>query len=159
MNARIVFTGGGTAGHVTPNIPLIKEFSEEGWDVRYIGSAGSIEQTMIEKIGIPFTSIHSGKLRRYFSLKNFLDPFKIILGIGQAFLFFYRYKPDVVFSKGGFVAFPVVVGAWLHRIPIVAHESDMSPGLANKLSFRLLIKFVLPLALGKNILKNGIKLR
>lgn len=135
MSQKIVFTGGGTAGHVMPNIPLIEVFQRKGWQVDYVGASNSIEQTMITTVNIPFHPVKSGKLRRYFSWKNFLDPINIILGVGQAYLLLRKLKPDVVFSKGGFVAFPVVVGAWLNRIPIVAHESDMTPGLANRLSF------------------------
>ena len=135
MSPSIVFTGGGTAGHVTPNMALIQDFQQEGWNIEYIGSNDGIEKEMIEQLGIPFHGVYSGKLRRYFSLKNILDPLKIIAGIFQSFWLFHKLRPDVVFSKGGFVAFPVVVGAWLNRIPVVAHESDMSPGLANRLCF------------------------
>lgn len=158
MSPSIVFTGGGTAGHVTPNIALIKEFRKEGWNVEYIGSVSGIEKEMIEPLDIPFHGVSSGKLRRYFSLKNLLDPFKIILGIIQSFLLFYKIKPDVVFSKGGFVAFPVVVGAWLNRIPIVAHESDMSPGLANRLSFPFVNKICLTFDAGKKYFKSQDKI-
>ncbi len=158
MNASIVFTGGGTAGHVTPNIALIKEFKAEGWDLAYVGSEDGIEKAMIGSLGIPFHAVSSGKLRRYFSLKNILDPFKIILGVVQSFLLLHKLKPDVVFSKGGFVAFPVVVGAWLNRIPVVAHESDMSPGLANRLSFPFVNKICLTFDAGKKHFKNQEKI-
>lgn len=134
MTSKIVFTGGGTAGHITPNIALIEVFKQEGWQIDYIGANDSIEKSMIQAINIPFHGVSSGKLRRYFSWRNFSDPLKILLGIGQAYALLRRLKPDVVFSKGGFVAFPVVVSAWLNRIPVVAHESDISPGLANRLS-------------------------
>ncbi|VEB38535.1 UDP-N-acetylglucosamine-N-acetylmuramyl-(pentapeptide)pyrophosphoryl-undecaprenol N-acetylglucosamine transferase [Legionella cherrii] len=112
MMPMIVFTGGGTAGHVAPNMALIRELSHKGWEIAYIGSAKGIEKQMIEPLKIPFYGISSGKLRRYLSVKNLLDPFKIILGIVQSFFLLNKMKPDVVFSKGGFVAFPVVVGAW-----------------------------------------------
>jgi len=158
MNPCIVFTGGGTAGHVTPNIALIQEFKQNGWDINYIGSAKGIEKGMIEHIGIPFHAVSSGKLRRYFSFKNLLDPFKIIAGILQSFLLFNKLKPDVIFSKGGFVAFPVVVGAWLHRIPIVAHESDMSPGLANRLSFPFVNKICVTFSAAKKHFKKQEKI-
>lgn len=139
----IVFTGGGTAGHVAPNMELIRELTHKGWEMAYIGSASGIEKQMIQPLNIPFYGISSGKLRRYLSLKNVLDPFKIMLGIVQSFFLLYKLKPDVVFSKGGFVAFPVVVGAWLNRIPVIAHESDMSPGLANRLCFPFVNKICL----------------
>ncbi|KGP62909.1 UDP-diphospho-muramoylpentapeptide beta-N- acetylglucosaminyltransferase [Legionella norrlandica] len=158
MSPSIVFTGGGTAGHVTPNIALIKEFKEADWDVAYIGSTSGIEKEMIHPLGIPFYAVSSGKLRRYISFKNLLDPFKIVLGMIQSFFILRRIKPDVVFSKGGFVAFPVVVGAWLNRIPIVAHESDMSPGLANRLSFPFVTKICLTFEAGKKHFKSQNKI-
>lgn len=154
MSPSIIFTGGGTAGHVTPNIALIKEFKQDGWEVAYIGSSDGIEKSMIEDLGIPFHAVSSGKLRRYYSFKNFLDPFKIILGIFQCFFLFMKLKPDAVFSKGGFVAFPVVVGAFLNRIPVVAHESDISPGLATKLCFPFVKKICLTFEAGKKHFKN-----
>ena len=158
MSPSIVFTGGGTAGHVTPNLALINSFRRDGWTINYIGSADGIEKNMIDAINIPFHSISSGKLRRYFSLKNIIDPFKIMAGIVQSFCLFYKLKPDVVFSKGGFVAFPVVVGAWLNRIPVIAHESDMSPGLANKLSFPFVNKICLTFDAGKKHFKQQEKI-
>lgn len=154
MHQKIVFTGGGTAGHVTPNISLIEVLQQECWEIDYIGSENSIEQSMISAMHIPFHPISSGKLRRYFSWKNFLDPFKIILGILQAYCLLRKLNPNVVFSKGGFVGFPVVVGAWLNRIPIVAHESDMSPGLANRLSFPFVNKICVTFAAAKNHIKR-----
>jgi UDP-N-acetylglucosamine--N-acetylmuramyl-(pentapeptide) pyrophosphoryl-undecaprenol N-acetylglucosamine transferase len=159
MMPHIVFTGGGTAGHVAPNMALIREFSHKGWEVSYVGSADGIEKEMIQPLGIPFHAVSSGKLRRYISVKNLLDPFKIILGIIQAFFLLYKLKPDVVFSKGGFVAFPVVVGAWLNRIPVVAHESDMSPGLANRLCFPFVNKICLTFEAGKKHFKKQEKIK
>jgi UDP-N-acetylglucosamine--N-acetylmuramyl-(pentapeptide) pyrophosphoryl-undecaprenol N-acetylglucosamine transferase len=143
MSASIVFTGGGTAGHVTPNLALIDELKEEGWQIAYMGSGDGIEKQIMDGLSVPFYPVSSGKLRRYMSLRNFLDPFKIIFGIFQAAFLFFRHKPQVVFSKGGFVAFPVVVGAWLNRIPIIAHESDLSPGLANRLCFPFVTRICL----------------
>ncbi|MCW8400146.1 undecaprenyldiphospho-muramoylpentapeptide beta-N-acetylglucosaminyltransferase [Legionella sp. PATHC038] len=158
MMPMIVFTGGGTAGHVAPNMALIRELSHKGWEIAYIGSANGIEKQMIEPLKIPFYGISSGKLRRYLSVKNLLDPFKIILGIVQSFFLLNKMKPDVVFSKGGFVAFPVVVGAWLNRIPVVAHESDMSPGLANRLCFPFVNKICLTFEAGKKHFKKQNKI-
>ncbi len=158
MSSSIVFTGGGTAGHVTPNLALINSFKRDGWTINYIGSADGIEKNMIEAINIPFHAVSSGKLRRYFSLKNIIDPFKILVGILQSFRLFHKLKPDVVFSKGGFVAFPVVVGAWLNRIPVIAHESDMSPGLANKLSFPFVNKICLTFDAAKKHFKQQDKI-
>ena len=154
MKARIVFTGGGTAGHVTPNLALIDVLQREGWQIDYIGSKASVEQEMIQGLGLSFYAINSGKLRRYFSWKNFLDPFKILLGIGQAYRLLRKLQTDVVFSKGGFVAFPVVFAAWLNRIPVVVHESDISPGLANRLSFPFVDKICVNFAATKTYFKN-----
>lgn len=131
---KIIFTGGGSAGHVTPNIALINKCLQEGWDVSYIGSENGIEKSLIPGLNIPYFAINSGKLRRYFSWQNFIDPFKILAGIWQAFFICRKIKPKVIFSKGGFVSFPVVIAAWLNRIPVVLHESDLTPGLANKMS-------------------------
>ncbi len=131
---RIVLTGGGTAGHVTPNIALLPKLSQLGYEVHYIGSYQGIEKTLIENCKIPYYGISSGKLRRYFDLKNFSDPFKVLKGFSEASKLLKKIKPDVVFSKGGFVSVPVVLAAKRQHIPVVIHESDMTPGLANKLA-------------------------
>ena len=130
---KIVLTGGGTAGHVTPNIALLPELKKQGYDVHYIGSYEGIERTLIKEQGIPYYGISSGKLRRYIDVKNLSDPFKVVKGLGQAIRLLGRIKPDVVFSKGGFVSVPVVLAAKFRHIPCVIHESDMTPGLANKI--------------------------
>ena len=131
---RIVLTGGGTAGHVTPNLALIPRLIDDGWEVHYIGAANSAEQELISRVsGVSFHTVSVGKLRRYFDPKNFSDPFRVIKGIAQATGIIRRLKPNVVFSKGGFVSVPVVYGAKLNGVPVVIHESDMTPGLANKL--------------------------
>ena len=130
---KIIMTGGGSAGHVTPNLALFPLLKKEGFEIKYIGGKNGIEKGIIEGAGIPFFGISTGKLRRYFDLKNFTDPFKVIAGIGQCYKIIKREKPDIVFSKGGFVAVPVVLGAYLNKVPVVSHESDITPGLANKL--------------------------
>ena len=131
---KIVLTGGGTAGHVTPNLALIPKLQDDGWEVSYIGAADSAEQELISKVsGVHFYTISVGKLRRYFDWKNFSDPFRVLRGIRQATGIIRSVKPNVVFSKGGFVSVPVVYGAKLNGVPVVIHESDMTPGLANKL--------------------------
>lgn len=130
---RIVLTGGGTAGHVTPNIALLPELKKQGYDVQYIGSYDGIERKLIEEFDIPYYGISSGKLRRYFDPKNFSDPFKVIKGYREASSLLKKLKPDVIFSKGGFVAVPVVLAAKRRKIPTIIHESDMTPGLANKI--------------------------
>lgn len=129
----IILTGGGTAGHVTPNLALLPSLREAGYDVHYIGSYNGIERKLIENAGIPYDGISSGKLRRYFDVKNFSDPIRVLKGYREALKLMKKYKPDVVFSKGGFVAVPVVLAAKHYKIPTIIHESDMTPGLANKL--------------------------
>lgn len=136
----IVLTGGGTAGHVTPNIALIARLKEEGYKISYIGSYTGIEKTLIEEQGIPYYGISSGKLRRYFDLKNFTDPFRVLKGFGEARKLLKKLQPDIVFSKGGFVSVPVVVAAGRLKIPTIIHESDMTPGLANKLCIPSAVK-------------------
>lgn len=131
---KIIMTGGGTAGHVTPNLALIPKLKENGFEIKYIGSIDGIEKEIITQNNIPFFGISCGKLRRYFDMKNFTDPFKIMKGVAQAIKILSKEKPDIIFSKGGFVAVPVVIAASIKRIPVVAHESDMTPGLANKMS-------------------------
>ena len=131
---KIIMTGGGTAGHVTPNLALVSRLEKEGFEIKYIGSLDGIEKEIIQKNNIPYYSISSGKLRRYFDVKNFTDPFKVLKGVFQAKKILKKEKPDVIFSKGGFVTVPVVIAATMKKIPVVAHESDMTPGLANKLA-------------------------
>ena len=137
---KIVLTGGGTAGHVTPNIALLDSLKESGYEIEYIGSYNGIEKSLITEQGIPYHGIATGKLRRYFDLKNFTDPFRVIKGFFQASKLMKTIKPDVVFSKGGFVSVPVIFAAGRKKIPVIIHESDMTPGLANKLSFRYATK-------------------
>lgn len=131
---RIVLTGGGTAGHVTPCIALLPELMKEGYDIQYIGSYNGIERKLIEEYNIPYHGISSGKLRRYFDPKNFSDPFKVMKGFMEACKLLKLLKPDIIFSKGGFVTVPVVLAAKKYKIPVIIHESDMTPGLANKIA-------------------------
>lgn len=132
----IILTGGGTAGHVSLNQAIIPSLLTEGYDVHYVGSHDGIEKELITESfpNVPYHSISSGKLRRYFSIKNFTDPFKVLAGVGQAFAILRKVKPTIVFSKGGFVSVPVVIAAKLSGIPVVIHESDVTPGLANKIA-------------------------
>ncbi|MFA9376860.1 MAG: undecaprenyldiphospho-muramoylpentapeptide beta-N-acetylglucosaminyltransferase [Lachnotalea sp.] len=131
---RIILTGGGTAGHVTPNIALIPKLLEAGYEINYIGSYDGIEKKLISDFGIPYYGISSGKLRRYFDIKNFSDPFKVLKGCNEAVSIMKQLKPDIIFSKGGFVSVPVVYAANRCKIPVIIHESDLTPGLANKIS-------------------------
>ena len=131
---RIILTGGGTAGHVTPNIALLPRLKELQYDIHYIGSYNGIEKELISQFGIPYHGISTGKLRRYFSVQNFTDPFRVIKGMGEARKLIKILEPDVIFSKGGFVSVPVVLAGKGQHVPVIIHESDMTPGLANKIS-------------------------
>ena len=133
---QIILTGGGTAGHVTPNIALLPSLAAAGYQVTYIGSYTGIEKQLIEDLGITYYGISSGKLRRYKSWKNLTDPFRVIAGYFQSRKLIRKIKPDIVFSKGGFVSVPVVLAASHKHIPVIIHESDMTPGLANKIALR-----------------------
>ena len=130
---KIILTGGGTDGHVTPNLALLPSLRKEEFEIHYIGSYNGIERRLIEDAGIPYDGISSGKLRRYFDIKNFSDPLRVLKGYGQAKRLMKQYRPDIVFSKGGFVSVPVVLAAKHYKIPVIIHESDMTPGLANKI--------------------------
>lgn len=131
---KILLTGGGTAGHVTPNIALLPHLKEAGYEISYVGSYNGMEKELIEAQNIPYYGISSGKLRRYFDPKNFSDPFKVLKGLGQAIHLIHKLKPNVIFSKGGFVSVPVVLAAKFCRVPAIIHESDLTPGLANKIA-------------------------
>ena len=134
MSKKIVLTGGGTLGHVTPHLALIPHLKEAGYEIHYIGTEKGMEAPKIRAIeGVVYHAVQTGKLRRYFSWQNFTDPFRVVAGAIQSARLMGKIKPDVCFSKGGFVAVPVVFGAWLHRVPVLCHESDLTPGLANKL--------------------------
>jgi UDP-N-acetylglucosamine--N-acetylmuramyl-(pentapeptide) pyrophosphoryl-undecaprenol N-acetylglucosamine transferase len=130
----LLCTGGGTAGHVIPAIPVIERALAAGARVSFVGSRSGLEARLLEGIPVEYHGITAGKLRRYFSFENALDVFRVLAGIGQSLVLLRRLRPDAVFSKGGFVSFPVVFAAWVLRIPVVAHESDLTPGLANRLA-------------------------
>lgn len=132
---KIIFTGGGTAGHISLNLALIPHFIELGYEVHYIGSKNGMEKEIIKELkNVKYHEISTGKLRRYFSIENFKDPFRVINGVIESKRIIKKIKPNIVFSKGGFVSLPVVIGAKLNNVPVVAHESDLSAGLANKLA-------------------------
>ncbi len=131
---KIILTGGGTAGHVTPNIALLPALKEAEFEISYIGSYHGIEKQLLKEQKIPYYGISSGKLRRYFDIKNFSDPLKVIKGFGQSIRLMRKLKPDIVFSKGGFVSVPVILAAKFCHVPSIIHESDLTPGLANKLA-------------------------
>lgn len=131
----ILFTGGGTAGHVIVNLALIPHFHQEGWQIDYIGSKNGIERQLIGELPhVTYHPISTGKLRRYISIENMKDPFKVVKGTFDAWRIIGKVKPQIIFSKGGFVSVPVVAAAKLRRVPTIIHESDMTPGLANKLA-------------------------
>lgn len=161
----IVLTGGGTAGHVTPHLALLSGLLQDGWQTHYIGSRSGIEKELILKHPeVRYHGISSGKLRRYFSIKNLSDPFRVIAGFFQAYRLIGSIKPDIVFSKGGFVAVPVVVAAYFRRVPVLAHESDLTPGLANRISAKFAAKVAVTfpecaLAIGKKGVYTGTPMR
>ena len=162
---KIVLTGGGTLGHVTPHIALIPHLVREGYEIHYIGTENGMEAPKMRAVPeVIYHAVKSGKLRRYHSWQNFTDPFRVIAGAFQSAHLMSRIRPDVVFSKGGFVAVPVVFGAWLHRIPVLCHESDLTPGLANKLCRPFAKRFATTFpecaeALGKKAEMTGTPLR
>lgn len=131
---KIIMTGGGTAGHVTPNIALIPGLRERGYEISYIGSYNGMERSLIENTGITYYGISSGKLRRYFDWENFSDPFKVCKGFFESVRIIKKEKPNIIFSKGGFVSVPVVLAAKFCGVPAIIHESDITPGLANKIA-------------------------
>lgn len=157
---KVLLTGGGTGGHVVPNIAVIEELRKnadnnaETLEILYVGSKGGIEKKMIEKHNVNIVCIYCGKLRRYFSLDNFLDFFKVPVGIFQAYKILKKFKPDVVFSKGGYVSLPVSIAAGMLKIPLLVHESDLNPGLANKLSFRFASKILLSFEESKSFIES-----
>jgi UDP-N-acetylglucosamine--N-acetylmuramyl-(pentapeptide) pyrophosphoryl-undecaprenol N-acetylglucosamine transferase len=160
---KIILTGGGTAGHVTPNIALMPSLAALGWQIEYIGSHQGIEQDLITELGIPYHGITSGKLRRYLDLQNFSDPFKVLKGLVEAYFLLGKLKPSAVFSKGGFVTVPVILASWLRRIPVVIHESDITPGLANKISIpfatKICVSFPETLKYIPNSIYTGLPIR
>lgn len=165
MTKKIVLTGGGTLGHVTPHLALIPHLQAAGYEIHYIGTENGMEAPKMKSVpGVIYHAVKSGKLRRYFSWQNFTDPFRVIAGAFQSARLMGTIRPDVVFSKGGFVAVPVVFGAWLHRVPVLCHESDLTPGLANKLCRPFAKKFATTFpecaeALGKKAEMTGTPLR
>lgn len=135
MTRTILLTGGGSAGHITVNMALIPMLLEAGWEIIYLGSVDGIERELISKTSlVTYFAISTGKLRRYFDIQNFIDIFRIIKGIFQAYFTIRQEQPDLVFSKGGFVSVPVVIGSRLNNIPVITHESDLTPGLANRIN-------------------------
>ncbi len=160
---KILMTGGGTAGHVMPNLALFNDLKKSGYEIVYVGSKKGIEKTLVTNENIKYYSISSGKLRRYFSFQNFLDVFKVGVGIIQSFFIVMKEKPDVVFSKGGFVSVPVVIGAFLNFRKIIIHESDLSMGLANKIASKfagkILTTFMFTTRVSKKAVWTGTPIR
>lgn len=155
MKKKIILTGGGTAGHVIPNIAIISKLKDEGYDIVYIGSKDGIEKRLIENENIKYYGISTGKLRRYFDLNNFKDPFKVIKGVFEASYILKHERPNVIFSKGGFVSIPVILAAFRHKVPVISHESDITPGLANKISMPFIKKICITFPETKNFINNN----
>ena len=129
----VVVTGGGTAGHTVPTLPVIEHLLAQGCEVHFVGSHSGLEERLVKPLGVTYHGVSTGKLRRYFSLANLTDLVRIPLGVVQAWFLLGRIGPQVVFAKGGFVSFAAAVAGWLRRVPLVTHESDLTPGLANRL--------------------------
>lgn len=141
MRKKIVFTGGGSTGHVILNLSLIPHLKD--WDISYIGSTDGIESSLIKhNTDVQYYPIATGKLRRYFDKRNFSDPYKVVQGVIQAYKIIKRVQPDIIFSKGGFVSVPVVIAGWMNNVPVVIHESDITPGLANKIALPFATKLL-----------------
>lgn len=156
MKKRVVLTGGGSTGHVAVNLALIPRFLQKGWEVYYMGSKKGIEAELISKFPeVTYYPISTGKLRRYFTLKNIADAFRVKRGLWQSYRLLYRLKPNVIFSKGGYVAVPVVLGGWLRGIPVVLHESDLTPGLANRITLPFATKVCTTFTETVRYLKTG----
>ncbi|MEA4854615.1 MAG: undecaprenyldiphospho-muramoylpentapeptide beta-N-acetylglucosaminyltransferase [Christensenella sp.] len=150
----IVLTGGGSAGHVTPNLALVPGLKAHGFSVQYIGTAEGIERSLVHDI--PFHSINAGKMRRYASLKNITDIFKLLKGTREAKKVLRSIQPDLVFAKGGFVSVPVVWAAAKLHIPVILHESDYTPGLANRLCMKKAQKICLSFDTGTSNPPNSV---
>jgi len=133
---KILLTGGGTAGHVMPNIALLPGLRAMGYEIHYAGSENGIEKGIVEQARLPYHHISSGKLRRYLSIKNFTDAFRVVKGLSDANRLIKQLRPDVCFSKGGFVTVPIVIACWKNKVPVIIHESDMTLGLANKIAVK-----------------------
>lgn len=133
----VLFTGGGTAGHVLPNVPLIEALAARGHEVHYAGSGAAMERQLLAPLPVTYHVLSTGKLRRYLSLENLRDVWCVVIGIVEGVALVRRLRPAVVFSKGGFVSVPAVLGAALCGVPVIAHESDLSPGLANRIANRV----------------------
>ncbi|GAB4222853.1 MAG: undecaprenyldiphospho-muramoylpentapeptide beta-N-acetylglucosaminyltransferase [Spirochaetales bacterium] len=142
---RILFTGGGTGGHVYPGLSVAEQLRKRSHcEVAWIGSGRGVERSIVEEASLPFFGIPAGKFRREFSFRNVTDLFRVVAGIFSSLYHLKRFKPHLLFSKGGFVSVPPVVAAFLLRIPIVSHESDMDPGLATRIALPLARKVLVP---------------
>jgi len=137
---KILLTGGGTAGHVIPNIALLPQLKAMGFEIHYAGSEAGIEKGIVEQAELPYHAISSGKLRRYLSMKNVTDAFRVLKGLSDANRLIKQLRPSVCFSKGGFVTVPIVIACWKNKVPVIIHESDMTLGLANKIAVKFASK-------------------
>lgn len=133
---KIVLTGGGTGGHIYPNIALLPKLKEKFNNIYYIGETDGIEEKIVKNNDIEFFGISCTKLIRSLTPKNLLIPFELMKSVKQAKQILEKIKPDIVFSKGGYVSLPVCMASKKLKIPVIVHESDYSFGLANKLSIK-----------------------
>ncbi len=152
---RIVITGGGTGGHVYPALPVIQKLEQENYQIHWIGSKKGIEKDIVQTWGLTYHPVSTGKLRRYFSFQNFTDLFKIAFGFFQSLSVLSKIKPDVLFSKGGFVSVPPVVAASLLKIPVFTHDSDVDPGLATRINSRFARRIFVPYEKSRHYFSSG----
>jgi UDP-N-acetylglucosamine--N-acetylmuramyl-(pentapeptide) pyrophosphoryl-undecaprenol N-acetylglucosamine transferase len=141
---RIIFTGGGTAGHVYPLLSIIREMKKNypfaGFEFMYLGPKDKFVKSVLAFEGVKVKTVLSGKYRRYFSIKNIFDIFKMPIGIIQAFYYVFVFSPDLIFSKGGYGSIPTALAGWFLQTPIFLHESDVIPGLANRIASRFAVE-------------------
>ena len=155
---RILFTGGGTGGHVYPGLVILEHLRRRGaYELSWIGSKKGVERTLVEEAGVPFISIPTGKFRREFSFKNIIDLFRVVGGIFSSLYHLKRLRPHLLFSKGGFVSVPPVLAAFALRIPVISHESDMDPGLATRIALHMARKLLVPF--GESVEKYPVRYR
>ncbi len=151
----IILTGGGTAGHVTPNFAILKYLQTHFSSIYYVGSESGIEKRLVKEQNIPYYSIKSVKLVRSFTFKNFKIPFVFVKSVSEATKILKKLKPDVVFSKGGYVGLPVTIASKMLNIPVIIHESDFTLGLSNKIASLFASKVLTSFKETSLTIKNG----
>ncbi len=141
---KIMFTGGGTAGHIFPIIGIVREikkiYPHPDLKIFYVGPKDKFASALLLQEGVEIKTIFAGKMRRYFSIQNFLDVLRLPIGVLQAFFHIFIISPDFIFSKGGYGSLPAVISGWILQVPIFLHESDVMPGLSNKIAGKIALE-------------------